>query len=241
MFCKFGIPAQIHTDGCKEFVNKLLAELCELLNVQHTKTTPYHPQGNSQVKVFNKMVKKYLASYMDETTLNWDEFLPALMLAYNTSYHSTIAMTPFELLFGVRPRLPSLPAPEIQCQHYGESFPIECLQLLQHACQIARQNAEKQGLKYKLSFDQTAVPHKFKIDQKVWLSDTTALGKNPKLTPKWVGPYKIVDINDNNDKIEHKPHKFKVIDISRLKAFQEEKETCLSQDDQRCCHGYFYH
>ncbi len=32
-FCKFGIPAQIHTDGGKEFVNKLMAELCELLNV----------------------------------------------------------------------------------------------------------------------------------------------------------------------------------------------------------------
>ena len=113
-FCKFGIPAQIHTDGGKEFVNKLLAELCELLNVQHTKTTPYHPQCNAQVEVFNKTVKKYLASYVDETTLNWEEFLPALMLAYNTSYHSTIATTPFELLFGVRPRLPSLPAPEIQ-------------------------------------------------------------------------------------------------------------------------------
>jgi Integrase core domain/Integrase zinc binding domain len=94
-FCKFGIPAQIHTDGGKEFVNKLLAELCEFLSVQHSKTTPYHPQCNSQVEVFNKTVKKYLTSYVVETTLNWDEFLPALMLAYNTSYHSTIATTPF--------------------------------------------------------------------------------------------------------------------------------------------------
>ncbi len=128
---------------------------------------------------FNKTVKKYLASYIDETTLNWDEFLPALMLAYNTSYHSTIATTPFELLFGIRPRLPSLPAPEIQQHHYGESFPAERLQLLQHARQVARKNAEQQGLKYKLSFDQSAAPHKFKIEQKVWLSDTTALGKNP--------------------------------------------------------------
>jgi hypothetical protein len=202
-FCKFGIPAQIHTDGGKGFVNKLLAELCELLNVQHTKTTPYHPQCNSQVEVFNKMVKKYLASYVDETTLNWDEFLPALMLAYNTSYHSTTATMPFELLFGVRPRLP-----------------------LQHAHQLARKNAEQQGLKYKLSFDQTAAPHKFKVDQKVWLSDTTALGKNPKLTPKWVGPYKIIDLNDNNAKIELKPNKFKVINISRLKAFEENKNVC---------------
>jgi hypothetical protein len=80
-FCKFGIPAQIHTDGRKEFVNKLAAELFELLNVQHSKTSPYHPQCNSQVEVFNKTVKKYLASYGDESTLNWDEWLPALMLA----------------------------------------------------------------------------------------------------------------------------------------------------------------
>jgi transposase InsO family protein len=43
-FCKFGILVQIHTDGGKEFVNKLMAKLCELLNVQHSKMTPYHPQ-----------------------------------------------------------------------------------------------------------------------------------------------------------------------------------------------------
>jgi len=52
-FCKFGIPAQIHTDGGKEFVNKLSNELFQLLNVQHTKTTPAHPQCNAQVEVFN--------------------------------------------------------------------------------------------------------------------------------------------------------------------------------------------
>jgi hypothetical protein len=35
-FCKFGIPAQIHTDGGKEFVNKLSNKLFALLNVSHT-------------------------------------------------------------------------------------------------------------------------------------------------------------------------------------------------------------
>jgi len=134
-------------------------------------------------------VKKYLASYVDETTVNWDEFLPALMLAYNTSYHSTIATTPFELLFGIRPRLPSLPASEIQRKHYGESFPAEGLQLLQHARQVACQHAEQQGQKYKANFDKHTTSHNFQIDQKVWLSDKTSLGKNQKLTPKWLGPY----------------------------------------------------
>jgi hypothetical protein len=71
----------------------------------------------------------------------------------------------------------------------------------------------------------------------VWLSDTTALGKNPKLTPKWLGPYKIVDLNKNNAKIEIKPNKFKIINISRLKAFKEEKHQCLSQDDLHLSQG----
>jgi hypothetical protein len=60
--------------------------------------------------------------------------------------------------------------------------------MLQHACQVVPQHAEQQGMKYKANFDKnTAIPI-FIIDQKVWLSDTTALGKKPKLTPKWLGP-----------------------------------------------------
>ncbi len=98
-FCKFGILAQLHTDGGKEFVNKLSAEILEFLNVSHTKTSPAHPQCSSQVEVFNKTVKKYLASFVDDMTLNWETFLPAQALSYNNSYHSTVAMTPFELLF----------------------------------------------------------------------------------------------------------------------------------------------
>jgi Integrase core domain len=40
----FGIPAQIHTDREKEFINKLSAKMMELHNVAHTKTSPAHPQ-----------------------------------------------------------------------------------------------------------------------------------------------------------------------------------------------------
>jgi len=84
---KFGILAQIHTDGGKELVNKSSAELFQLLNVCHTKTSPAHPQCNAQVEVFNKTVKKFLQSFVDDTTLNWETFLPALAISYNTSYH----------------------------------------------------------------------------------------------------------------------------------------------------------
>jgi hypothetical protein len=130
-FSKFGIPAQIHTDGSKEFINKLSAELFHFLNVSHTKTSPAHPQCNAQVEVFNKTVKKFLQSFVDDTTLNWETFLPALAISYNTSYHSMIATTPFELLFGEKARLPLFPNEDIQQIHYGETSAAEHFNLLQ--------------------------------------------------------------------------------------------------------------
>jgi hypothetical protein len=51
-----------------------------------------------------------------------------------------------------------LPAPDIQRVHYGKSFPAERLQMLQYACQVARQHAEQQGIKYKAIFDKSSAP-----------------------------------------------------------------------------------
>ncbi len=146
-FGKFRIPAQIHTDGGKEFVNKLSAEMMELMNILHTKTSPAHPQCNSQVRVFNKTVKKYLASFVDKTALNWETFLPALALSYNTSYHSTIATKPFELLFGEKVQLPSFPNEDIQKIHYGKATAAERFNLLQKLRKIAHENASSNQTK----------------------------------------------------------------------------------------------
>jgi hypothetical protein len=216
-FCKFGIPAQIHTDGRKEFVNKLSRELFDLLNVEHTKTTPAHSQCNPQVEVFNKTVKRYLASFVDDTMLDWENFLPALMLSYNTSYHSTIATTPFKLLFGTKPHLPSFPNPDIQRMHYGETTSAERYQLLQKIRFLTKNIGQQKQEGYKDNFDKNALPHSFKLDDLVWYEDFSPLGKNPKLTPKWAGPAKITEVNHTNARILLPNGKSKVLNMMRLK------------------------
>jgi hypothetical protein len=192
-FCKFGIPVQIHTHGGKEFVKKISNELFTLLNVQHTKTTLAYPQCNAQVEVFNKTVKKYQASFVDDTPLNWENFFPALMLSYNTRYYS---MMPLELLFGEKLRLPSFRNPDIQHLHYGESTSAKCYQLLQKICFLAKNISSNQGEKIKDNFDKKALPHNFQIDDLVWYEDFAPSKKKPKLTPKRQGSAKITEIND---------------------------------------------
>ncbi len=72
-----------------------------------------------------------MQSFVDNTTLNWETFLPALVISYNTSYHSTIATTTFEHLFGEKARLQSFPNEDIQQIHYGETSAAETFKQLQ--------------------------------------------------------------------------------------------------------------
>eukprot|EP00731_Ephydatia_muelleri_P033166 Em0025g122a len=47
MFCRFSPPEQLHSDQGRQFESELLAEVCSLLKVRKSHTTPYHPQGNA--------------------------------------------------------------------------------------------------------------------------------------------------------------------------------------------------
>jgi len=97
------------------------------LDIKHSTTTPGHQQCNTQAEVFNKTMAKYLASFV-----------------YNTSYHSTIATTPYELLCGMKPRKPFIMGHDIQNFFCGESFAAERLQFLQKVRQISKEHIDEQ-------------------------------------------------------------------------------------------------
>ena len=48
-----------------------------------------------------------LAAYSNSNQTNWDLYLPLVLFAYRTSEQSTSRESPFSLLYGREPRLPS--------------------------------------------------------------------------------------------------------------------------------------
>ena len=101
-----GLFINILTDGAKNFQSELLAKVYELLDIFKLKTSPYHPECDGLTERFNRTLKTMLACFVNEHQNDWDEYLQYLAFAYNTSTHATTNYTPYEVVYGRKPKIP---------------------------------------------------------------------------------------------------------------------------------------
>eukprot|EP00731_Ephydatia_muelleri_P015777 Em0009g201a len=59
-FCRFSIPQQLHSDQGRQFESDVMKEVCKLLQISKTRTTPYHPQSDGLVERFNRFSPFFL-------------------------------------------------------------------------------------------------------------------------------------------------------------------------------------
>ena len=89
---------------------------------------------------------------------------------------------------------------------------------------MAKQNIEAVQKQHKLYHDRKAVKPTHQLGDRVWLNNPNkTVGLNPKLQPKYLGPYYITDVGDNNtyelrNCSTHKPTPSRV-NASRLKRY----------------------
>jgi hypothetical protein len=100
-----GMPHSIIYDHDPTFTNNFWQELFKLQGTQLHLNTSYHPQTNGQTEVVNKCLETYLRCFSSKRKNKWDQWLPLAEWWYNTSYHTTTRMTPFEAVYGKKPPL----------------------------------------------------------------------------------------------------------------------------------------
>ena len=50
IFCQFSTPEQLHSDQGSQIESQLISEICKIMNIHKSHTTPYHPQGDGLVE-----------------------------------------------------------------------------------------------------------------------------------------------------------------------------------------------
>ena len=97
---RFGTPRVIHSDQGRQFESELFGEMCSLLHIERTRTTPYHPQSDGMVERFNRTLTAMLSAYVQENQRDWDAQIPYLMMAYRSAVHKSTGLTPNMLMLG---------------------------------------------------------------------------------------------------------------------------------------------
>jgi len=96
----FGAPEVIHSDRGTEFQNQMMDELCKIMGMRRSKSSPYYPQGNAIIERLFRTVKDMLYATVDCSRKNWTEVISSVEMALRCTDHSVLKFSPFEVVFG---------------------------------------------------------------------------------------------------------------------------------------------
>jgi hypothetical protein len=194
--CRRGVMNLLVSDGGKEFANKILDELCILMKCDKHVVSPYHPMANGQVERFNRDMRKYLMTILNESS-DWVSFLKPLQFAHNSAINKSTNFTPHYLTFLQNPRLPdTLDSKKIV---YNESYSSEAFKRMQYAHRLVYQNNEEARKAYTANYNKKIRTRKFELGDEVLVTfPVSPKIANKKLSPVWKGPFKIINFLPNN-------------------------------------------
>ena len=84
----------------------MFAEVCKLLDIEKTRTTPLHPQSDGQIKCFNRILIEMLRGKIREHHKDWDLQLPACMMTYRGAVYASTGASTNLLMLGREVEVP---------------------------------------------------------------------------------------------------------------------------------------
>ena len=220
-FTKFGVPHFLHSDQGTQFESKLFTEICALLEVEKTRTTPFHPQSDGQAERNIKTLSRMIAMTA-ETQDEWDENLPFLSMAYRATPQASTGLTPNFLMFGRELAMPidlmiGQPPDVAQTQL---DYVKELQSRLMQAYRLARLNLKRSAERQQKYYNERDHGSSFDVGCAIWYaSKLRKKGVCPKLQPKWRGPCLVIKkYNDCLVQIQVSCKKSLTVHVDLLKA-----------------------
>ncbi|GJW25372.1 putative reverse transcriptase domain-containing protein [Tanacetum coccineum] len=104
--CRHAVPVLIISDRDNHFTSRFWRSLQKALGTNLDMSNAYHPQTDSQSERTIRMLKDMLRACVIDFGSSWDHHLPLVEFSYNNSYNASIKATPYEALYGRKCRSP---------------------------------------------------------------------------------------------------------------------------------------
>ena len=107
LISQYGVPRKILSDQGKELVGEALETLYQKWGIKRVKTGGYNPQANGACERFHRWLHTAMSQLYDRKSPDWDEYIPASLFAYRASVNDATGYSPYFLMHGREPVLPS--------------------------------------------------------------------------------------------------------------------------------------
>ncbi|GJS85279.1 putative reverse transcriptase domain-containing protein [Tanacetum coccineum] len=155
--------------------------------------TAYNPQTDGQSERTIQTLKDMLCSRVIDFGSSWDRDLPLVEFSYNNNYHASIKVAPYEALYGWKCRSPICWCEVEDSQLTGPELIHETTEKI---IQIKNRLLTARS-RQKIYADRRAKPLEFEVGDMVLLKVSSwkgvvCFGKRGKLSPRYIGPFRIL-------------------------------------------------
>ncbi|WMV59405.1 hypothetical protein MTR67_052790 [Solanum verrucosum] len=155
-------------------------------------STAFHPKMDGQAMHTIQTLEDMLRACVIDFKGNWDDHLPLIELAYNNSYHSSIQITPYKALYGRRC------GSSIGWFEVGEAGLLgpDLVHQAMEKVKVIQERLKTAQSRHKSYTDVRRRALEFEVDDWVYLKvspmkGVMRFGKKRKLSPRYIGPYRI--------------------------------------------------
>jgi hypothetical protein len=197
--CKYTVPNQITTLMDEKTNDAIKSHILEYLDRQESFIIR-SVQGTS----LPEDLYQATSNLLQEAGESWEDYIPALQFAYNTSYSSKLQAIPFQRLFGRNPRTFTDLEPS-----YADDLPHHRLNIFLHTQRTLEKFRQQKAAESKPNVDN------FEVGQAIYFWENSFMGKN------FQGPFEIIQVAPNKVRIQLTPKKTRWVPNNRV-CFEED-------------------
>ena len=154
----FGAPTKLLSNRGANFTSALVEELYAAFSILKCRTTAYHAQCNGQVERFHQTLFCMIGKLVCDKKAQWEQHLPELLQAYNSTRSVVTSYSPHYLMFGRHPCLPVdyyfLTVSTFECSHCVLAYVTEVRRQFKDAYAEAHLQMNCEAEKQKWYYDQ---------------------------------------------------------------------------------------